>query len=164
MGLRSFGREGPDRLHHSKPCRRGHRSASIRHGRFGANLWTERMRRDSWARFFHRTRRSLAMTRILLALAALALLTQCADDSARRLAAGQVSTSTADAGAAAQLISRHRAAHGLGPVSVDARPNQAAPAQARAVAQARTLSHRAVASRLASFGIGRARAPTPAPR
>jgi uncharacterized protein YkwD len=126
--------------------------------RFGAGLWTERMRCDSRARFFHRTRRSLAMTRILLALAALALLTQCADDSARRLAAGQVSTSTADAGAAAQLISRHRAAHGLGPVSVDARLNQAALAQARAVAEAGTLSHGAFESRMASFGIGGAAA------
>src|SRR5215212_3659583 len=94
------------------------------------------------------------MVRVLVALAALALLTECADDAARRLAAGQVSTSTADSGAAAQLISRHRAAHGLGPVSVDTRLNQAAIAQARAVAEAGTLSHGAFETRMASFGVG----------
>ena len=94
------------------------------------------------------------MSRIFLAIAALALLTQCAEnDPVRRLATAQVSTSAVDAAAAATLISRHRAAHGLGPVSVDARLNEAATVQARAVAQAGALSHGAFESRMASFGI-----------
>ena len=95
------------------------------------------------------------MTRVLLATAAaLAVLTQCAEiDPLRRLASGPVTTSAADAAAAATLISRHRAAHGLGPVSVDARLNEAATVQARAIAEAGTLSHGAFASRMASFGI-----------
>ena len=97
------------------------------------------------------------MFRVFLAIAALALLTQCAEtDPVRRLASAQVSTSAA--AAAAMLISRHRAAHGLGPVSVDARLNEAATVQARAVAQAGTLSHGAFESRMASFGIGGAAA------
>ena len=93
--------------------------------------------------------------RILLAVfAALALLTQCAErDPARRLASGQVSTSAADAAAAAKLISQYRAARGLSPVSVDARLTEAAEVQARAVAEAGTLSHGEFASRMASFGI-----------
>ena len=99
------------------------------------------------------------MFRVFLAIAALALLTQCAEtDPVRRLGSTQVSTSAADTAAAAALISRHRAAHGLGPVSVDARLNEAATVQARAVAQAGTLSHCAFESRMASFGIGGAAA------
>jgi hypothetical protein len=99
------------------------------------------------------------MSRVFLAIAVLALLTQCAEtDPVRRLASAQVSTSAADAAAAAALISRHRAAHGLGPVSVDARLNEAATVQARAVAQTGTLSHGAFESRMASFGIGGAAA------
>ena len=90
----------------------------------------------------------------LAAVAALALLTQCAEnDPNRRLLSAPVSTSTADAAAAAKLISQHRATHGLGPVSVDARLSEAATVQARAVAQAGSLSHGAFESRMASFGI-----------
>src|SRR5437762_8271886 len=95
------------------------------------------------------------MTRVLLAAAAaLTVLTHCAEiDPLRRLASGPVTTSAADAAAAAKLISQHRAAHGLGPVSVDARLNEAATVQARAVAEAGTLSDGAFESRMASFGI-----------
>ena len=94
------------------------------------------------------------MLRAFLAPAALSLLTQCADISPfRSTAAGKVSTSAADAAAAAKLISQHRAAHGLGPVSVDSRLNDAATAQARAVAEAGALSHGAFESRMAAFGI-----------
>ena len=78
----------------------------------------------------------------LLTSTALLLLTQCAEhDPVRRFAPGQVSTSTSDAGTAAELISRYRVAHGLPPVSIDPRLSEAAKAQARAVAEAGTLSH-----------------------
>ena len=94
------------------------------------------------------------MLRAFLAFAALALLTRCADIGPfRQTAAGKISTSAADAGAAAKLISQHRATHGLGPVSVDGRLNEAATAQARAVAEAGALSHGAFESRMAVFGI-----------
>ena len=99
--------------------------------------------------------RLLMPLRVLLAVfAAIALLTQCAEnDPVRRLASNQVSTNATDAAAAAKLISQHRTAHGLSPVSVDTRLNEAAAVQARAVAEAGTLSHGAFESRMASFGI-----------
>jgi uncharacterized protein YkwD len=46
-----------------------------------------------------------------------------------------------DASAAAEAVSQFRKANGLGPVSVDARFNQAAQRQAEAMAASATLSH-----------------------
>lgn len=95
------------------------------------------------------------MRRILLAASLAApLLASCSSDLAKRIPSAQVSTSTADAGEAAALISRYRVAQGLPPVSVDARLNKAAEVQARAVAEAGELSHGAFATRMASMGIG----------
>jgi uncharacterized protein YkwD len=62
-------------------------------------------------------------------------------------------TSAAEARAAADIISRYRAAHGLGKVTVEPRLNQAAEYQARAVAATGVLSHGEFTSRMASFGI-----------
>jgi uncharacterized protein YkwD len=64
-----------------------------------------------------------------------------------------VSISTSDAKAAAGLVSHYRVSKGLSPVSVDSTLNHAAEVQARAVAEAGSLSHGAFASRMASFGI-----------
>ncbi len=61
--------------------------------------------------------------------------------------------STSEAAAAASLISAYRVAHGLPAVTVDARLNDAAEFQARAVAQAGKLSHGSFASRMSEFGI-----------
>ena len=84
----------------------------------------------------------------------LILLTQCAEhDPVRRFASGQVSTNTSDANTAAALISQHRMAHGLSPVSVDPRLTQAATARARIVAEAGTLSHGDFTSRMPGVGI-----------
>ena len=96
--------------------------------------------------------------RVLLAVFAALLLTHCAEDPVRRLASNQVSTSAEDAAAAARIISQYRTKRGLPPVSVDARLTEAATVQARAVAEAGTLSHGRFASRMASFGIGGAAA------
>ena len=86
-------------------------------------------------------------------------LAHCAgNDLVQTMPSDKVSTSTRDAAQAATLISQYRAAHGLGPVSVDDRLNGAAVYQARAVAEAGTLSHGAFASRMDSFGIGGASA------
>jgi uncharacterized protein YkwD len=98
----------------------------------------------------------LPMRRCLpfLSILALIFLTQCAEhDPVRRFASGQVSTKTSDADTAAALISQYRVAHGLSPVSVDLRLNEAATAQARTVAEAGTLSHGQFSSRLSAFGI-----------
>jgi uncharacterized protein YkwD len=62
-----------------------------------------------------------------------------------------------DAGAAAAAISRYRVAHGLSPVTVDARLMQAAERQARAVAEVGYLSHEVggrFPKRLAWAGFG----------
>lgn len=61
--------------------------------------------------------------------------------------------STDEAAAAASLISAYRVANGLPAVTVDARLNEAAAYQARAVARAGRLSHGAFASRMGEFGI-----------
>lgn len=61
--------------------------------------------------------------------------------------------STAEAGEAARIISAYRVSKGLGPVTVDARLNEAAEHQARAVAAAGTLTHGNFASRVREFGI-----------
>jgi uncharacterized protein YkwD len=65
----------------------------------------------------------------------------------------QAASRVSDASAAAALISRYRAAYGLGPVKVDSRLNAAANHQARAIAQIGWLSHGDFANRMASFGI-----------
>jgi uncharacterized protein YkwD len=67
-----------------------------------------------------------------------------------------------DGARAAALVSQYRAAHGLGPVTVDTRLTRVAAAQARGNAEIGELSHEvggAFPVRLASFGAGdRARA------
>ena len=70
-----------------------------------------------------------------------------------RAPAHRVSTNTADAKAAAGLVSQYRAAKGLSPVVADATLSRAAEVQARAVAEAGALSHGQFASRMDSFGI-----------
>jgi uncharacterized protein YkwD len=67
--------------------------------------------------------------------------------------AHKVSTNTGDARAAAALVSQYRTAKGLSPVIADATLNRAAEVQARAVAEAGSLSHGQFASRMSSFGI-----------
>jgi uncharacterized protein YkwD len=67
--------------------------------------------------------------------------------------AHKVSTHTGDARAAAALVSQYRTARGLSPVIADATLNRAAEVQARAVAEAGSLSHGQFASRMSSFGI-----------
>jgi uncharacterized protein YkwD len=67
--------------------------------------------------------------------------------------AHKVSTTTADAKTAAGLVSQYRASRGLSPVVADATLNRAAEVQARAVAEAGSLSHGQFASRMASFGV-----------
>jgi uncharacterized protein YkwD len=67
--------------------------------------------------------------------------------------AHRVSTNTGDAKAAAALVSQYRVAKGLSPVVADATLSRAAEVQARAVAEAGTLSHGQFASRMSSFGI-----------
>jgi len=67
--------------------------------------------------------------------------------------AERVSTKTGDARAAGAIVSQYRTANGLSPVVVDPTLNGAAEVQARAVAQAGSLSHGEFASRMASFGI-----------
>jgi len=68
-------------------------------------------------------------------------------------APAQAAPRASEASAAATLISRYRAAYGLGPVKVDSRLNAAAGHQARAIAQTGWLSHGDFANRMASFGI-----------
>lgn len=61
--------------------------------------------------------------------------------------------STSEAAAAAALISTYRASKGLSPVTVDARLNDAAMHQARAVAAAGKLDHGDFGDRMGRFGI-----------
>lgn len=68
----------------------------------------------------------------------------------------QASSSTADASAVARMVSEHRAAHGLGPVKVDAKLNRVAQHHAEAMARQRVMSHDAGGdfnSRMDSFGV-----------
>ena len=93
------------------------------------------------------------------ALLAVALLTGCGlvpqpvERYMSAKASAKVTTPAADARTAAALISRHRAAHGLGPVQVDAQLNAPAEHQARAIAQMGSLSHGDFAGRMTSYGI-----------
>jgi uncharacterized protein YkwD len=92
--------------------------------------------------------------RFLPALSIAALL--LGSDGGRPLsgvAPAQAASRTSEAAAAAALISRYRAARGLGPVKVDPRLNAAAEQQARAVAQAGWLSHGDFAGRMRAYGI-----------
>jgi uncharacterized protein YkwD len=92
---------------------------------------------------------------ILAALALAPLLAQCAgNDLAKMVPSEKVTTSTRDAAQAAALISEYRRSRGLGPVTADGTLNGAAEYQARAVAEAGTLSHGAFASRMDTFKIG----------
>ena len=92
---------------------------------------------------------------ILAALALAPLLAQCAGtDLVKVVPSGNVTTSTRDAAQAAALISEYRKSRGLGPVTADSVLNGAAEYQARAVAEAGSLSHGAFASRMDSFKIG----------
>jgi uncharacterized protein YkwD len=61
--------------------------------------------------------------------------------------------SPAGASTIAALITRYRAAFGLGPVKLDPRLGAAAEHQARAIAQTGSLDHGDFASRMAAFGI-----------
>ena len=82
------------------------------------------------------------------------LLAHCAADlSPGETASLSIPASTAEARAAATLISRYRAANGLGAVAVDPRLNRAAEHQARAVAVTGILSHGEFTSRMAAYGI-----------
>jgi uncharacterized protein YkwD len=90
---------------------------------------------------------------VLACLMLAPFLMQCSGEPQRRVAAGAVAVSTADARTAAGLISDYRRAHGLAGVTVDPALTRAAEAQARVVAEAGTLSHGAFATRMASFGI-----------
>ena len=64
-----------------------------------------------------------------------------------------MNASVSEARTAATIISKYRAANGLGPVSLDERLNQAAEHQARAVAATGILSHGEFTSRMAQYGI-----------
>src|SRR5918993_5082341 len=73
--------------------------------------------------------------------------------TASLVAAAQAAPRASEAGAAAALISRYRASHGLGPVRADPKLNAAASQQARTVAQTGWLSHGDFSGRMAAFGI-----------
>jgi uncharacterized protein YkwD len=67
-----------------------------------------------------------------------------------------VTVTTADAGEAARLITAYRRSRGLGPVAVDARLNEPAAEQARAIAKAGDLSHGDFAGRMARHDVSAA--------
>ena len=93
------------------------------------------------------------MARFLI-IGALALgLAGCSFDLSPTATDSITGTTTNDAAAAASLISAYRVAHGLPPVSVDSRLNQAAEHQARAVAQAGRLSHGDFVGRMGQYGV-----------
>ena len=69
---------------------------------------------------------------------------------------GPVTISTRDAGEAARAVSAYRKSHGLGAAEVDGNLNEAAAAQARAVARAGRLSHGDFASRMARHDVAAA--------
>src|SRR5690242_9012287 len=80
-------------------------------------------------------------------------LANCAGSDPLETSATDLVASVGEARAAAEIISRYRAEHGLGRVTVDARLNRAAEHQARAVAVTGILSHGEFASRMAAYGI-----------
>jgi uncharacterized protein YkwD len=81
------------------------------------------------------------------------LLAGCAGQDPLETASTGLVASVSEARTAAEIISQHRAAHGLGRLSVDARLNRAAEHQARAVAVTGVLSHGEFTSRMAAYGI-----------
>lgn len=96
----------------------------------------------------------LSPLRIVLTALLLPLLANCGGgDLARLVPPEKVSVSMRDSAQAAALISQYRAQHGLGPVRSDGQLDEAAAYQARAVAEAGTLSHGAFASRMTEFRI-----------
>ena len=97
----------------------------------------------------------MCLRALAVALVVAPLVAQCAGDDLAKIVPGdKVTTSTRDAVKAAQLISEYRRAKGLGPVSPDNQLNDAAVYQARAVAEAGSLSHGEFSARMASFRIG----------
>ncbi|HEX8166151.1 MAG TPA: CAP domain-containing protein [Beijerinckiaceae bacterium] len=96
--------------------------------------------------------------RFLIPLLAAAALAGCGAPTARHA----VHEVPVDGARAAALVSQYRAAHGLGPVAIDARLTRVAAAQAKGNAETGELSHEvggAFPARLASFGAAdRARA------
>jgi uncharacterized protein YkwD len=92
--------------------------------------------------------------RLAAALFAVALFPSVASqDPVAGIAPAQAAPRASEASAAAALISRYRAAYGLGPVRVDSKLNAAASHQARAIAQTGWLAHGDFAGRMAAFGI-----------
>ncbi len=91
------------------------------------------------------------MKRLLLIAAGALALAGCASDLTARYSV--TSTSTADAGQAAALISAYRVSKGLSPVTVDSRLTQAAMEQARAVAAAGELDHGNFGRRMDAYAI-----------
>src|SRR5688500_6649038 len=91
---------------------------------------------------------------VLTALLCCSLVSGCAFDFSPLIISPTSMTATvSDAELAARLISQYRARHGLGSVVVNARLNEAAAHQARAVAATGILSHGEFTSRMAAHGI-----------
>jgi uncharacterized protein YkwD len=95
--------------------------------------------------------RHLRSAAVLLLLAALPCCSL--QESVGSIGPAAIEARTTDADAAAAIISRYRAANGLGPVRTDARLTAAAEHQARAVAKAGALSHDGFEARMERFGI-----------
>jgi uncharacterized protein YkwD len=92
--------------------------------------------------------------RNLLVPVPLLLLAQCTGGNVVGTApTGKITTSSRDARQAAAMISRYRAAHGLGPVKVDAQLGRAAEHQARAIAITGEVTHGDFAGRMKQYGI-----------
>jgi uncharacterized protein YkwD len=96
---------------------------------------------------------SLSTTYDILAGSATSEIVGSTTPTADKAKRPQARTRATDADIAAALISRHRRAHGLGPVKVDPRLNAPALHQAQVVAQTGWLFHGEFASRMASYGI-----------
>jgi uncharacterized protein YkwD len=112
------------------------------------------MRLEHVQRLFRGLRASAVLLRVSLFGLCLTLLSGCSYDISPLLnPPTSMQTSSSDAESAARLISRYRAAHGLGPVAVNPRLNSAAEHQARAVAATGILSHGEFTSRMAAYGI-----------
>lgn len=91
--------------------------------------------------------------RSILTFVALAFMLAGCSGNTSAPSAKVVGASTADAAAAAQLISSYRVAHGLSPVTVNTTLNDAAMTQAKAVAAVGKLSHGNFSARMYQFKI-----------
>lgn len=91
--------------------------------------------------------------RAILVVLTLALGVAGCSDGASRQSASVLGTSTADAAAAARMISQYRVANGLSPVVVNGKLNDAAIAQAKVVAQAGKLSHGNFSARMYQYQV-----------